>query len=404
MKATLFAAIILASGLVAWKYKPTYSLPGKAATRTAAVPVTPPPATAPLPVTPPRPARDNTRIQVALLLDTSNSMDGLIDQAKSRLWNIINTLTTLKFNGKTPDIEIALYEYGNDGLGAASSFIRQVTPLSTDLDLISEKLFALRTNGGSEYCGMVISKAVKSLEWGQDEADLKLIYIAGNEPFNQGEVHYSIAAGEALHKNIYINTIFCGDYTEGISTKWKDGADKGQGKYFNIDSDRKVRFIETPYDSLIASCNDRMNQTYIGYGAHGESKKSSQLSQDANAQSVSKMNFTERTVSKSKSVYRNDSWDLVERSQKDKTFIQNMTKSELPKELRDKSVPEIQKIVAAKSRERDSVQKVIGELGKKRQQFIDEAAKKSGTPDDLGTAINRSIIQLAATKGYKAEL
>ena len=56
------------------------------------------------------------KIQVALLLDTSNSMDGLIDQAKSRLWNIVNTLTTLKYNGQAPQVEIALYEYGNNGL------------------------------------------------------------------------------------------------------------------------------------------------------------------------------------------------------------------------------------------------------------------------------------------------
>lgn len=61
--------------------------------------------------------KDNTtKIQVALLLDTSSSMDGLIEQAKSRLWNIVNTLTTLKYNGKAPQIEIALYEYGNDGI------------------------------------------------------------------------------------------------------------------------------------------------------------------------------------------------------------------------------------------------------------------------------------------------
>jgi hypothetical protein len=54
-----------------------------------------------------KPATDgNTKIQVALLLDTSNSMDGLIEQAKSRLWNIVNTLTTLKYNGKTPEIRI----------------------------------------------------------------------------------------------------------------------------------------------------------------------------------------------------------------------------------------------------------------------------------------------------------
>ena len=78
-------------------------------------------------------ATENTKIQVALLLDTSGSMDGLIDQAKSRLWNIVNTLTTLKYDGKTPDIEIALYEYGNDGLSEKSNYIRQIAPLSTDL-------------------------------------------------------------------------------------------------------------------------------------------------------------------------------------------------------------------------------------------------------------------------------
>lgn len=33
---------------------------------------------------------DGPVIQLALLLDTSNSMDGLIDQARSRLWQIVN--------------------------------------------------------------------------------------------------------------------------------------------------------------------------------------------------------------------------------------------------------------------------------------------------------------------------
>ena len=64
---------------------------------------------------------ENTKIQVAILLDTSSSMDGLIEQAKSRLWNIVNTLTTLKYEGKTPDIEISLYEYGNDNLSTESN-------------------------------------------------------------------------------------------------------------------------------------------------------------------------------------------------------------------------------------------------------------------------------------------
>jgi len=56
------------------------------------------------------------KIQVAILFDTSNSMDGLIDQAKSRIWTIINDLSGLRHQGQVPTIEIALYDYGNSSL------------------------------------------------------------------------------------------------------------------------------------------------------------------------------------------------------------------------------------------------------------------------------------------------
>lgn len=349
-----------------------------------------------------KPAADNTHIQVALLLDTSNSMDGLIDQAKSRLWNIINTLTTLKYQGKEPVVEIALYEYGNDGLSPGSDYIRLVAPLTTDLDLISEKLFALRTNGGNEYCGAVINEAVKKLGWANNEADMKLIYIAGNESFNQGGVNYKESVSNALHHNIYVNTIFCGDNREGINTYWKDGADKGGGKYFNIDADRKVRFIETPYDAQIEACDIRINKTYIGYGALGESKKSNQVAQDNNAKSVNKANYIERSVSKSKSAYNNYNWDLVDRVKEDKDALNKIKAEELPAELKGKTKTEIEVIVATKTKERADIQKEVTALSIKRQQYIDNENKKTNTGDDLGEAINRSIQELAKKKGYVA--
>lgn len=344
---------------------------------------------------------DNTRVQVALLLDTSNSMDGLIDQAKSRLWNIINTLTTLKYKGKSPIVEIALYEYGNDGLSAESDYIRRVTPFTSDLDLISEKLFALRTNGGNEYCGAVISQAIKKLEWGYHAADMKLIYIAGNEPFNQGSVSYKESISEALRKNIFVNTIFCGNKREGIETFWKDGADRGKGKFFNIDSDQKIRFIETPYDARIQACNERLNKTYISYGTRGAEKKYSQEMQDRNAQSVSGANYAERAVSKSKSVYKNDSWDLVDKVKDDKGALARMKDEDMPAELKGKSKAEIERVIAAKTKEREMIQQEIAELGKQRQAYIDTESKKTQTDDDdLGKTINSSILELAKVKGY----
>jgi hypothetical protein len=343
------------------------------------------------------------KIQVAILLDTSNSMDGLIEQAKSRLWDIVNTLTTLKYQGKNPRIEIALYEYGNDGLSKKSNYIRQVTPMTTDLDLISEKLFALSTDGGLEYCGAVIQEAVRSLEWGNNKSDMKLIYIAGNEDFNQGGVSYKEAISLGLSKNIYVNTIYCGNNETGIREFWKDGAVKGQGKYFSIDSDAKIHYVSTPYDDRISDCNERLNATYIAYGSLGYNKQQNQITQDKNAKSVSKENYTARAVSKSKEVYKNTSWDLVDMYE-EKQSLSEVKESELPKELQNKSEKEIKAVIETKQKERAAIQKEIEDLAKKRQQYIDDENKKNqDNGDDLGKAINTSLLAFAKEKGYAVE-
>ncbi|CAD7812303.1 hypothetical protein CHRY9390_02493 [Chryseobacterium aquaeductus] len=346
-------------------------------------------------------SKDN-KIQVALLLDTSNSMDGLIDQAKSRLWNIVNTLTTLKYNGQAPQIEIALYEYGNDGL-KDENFIRQVTPLTQDLDLISEKLFSLRTNGGSEYCGAVIRDASMNLNWDGNEKSMKLIYIAGNESFDQGKINYKDVIAKAKAKNIYTNTIFCGNRSEGIQTFWQNGAVLGDGKFFNIDSNQKVIYIETPYDVKISQYNSQLNDTYISYGSRGSELKMKQNVQDVNAESQSASNAVERAVSKSrKNAYKNDHWDLVDKVEKDKAYISSIKEEELPSELKGKSKDEINKIVAQKSADREKIQKEIEVLAKKRQDFIDAETKKLGNSeaDDLGKAIEKSILELGRKNGY----
>ena len=79
------------------------------------------------------------KIQVALLLDTSNSMDGLIDQAKSQIWKMVNRLASAKKGDEASDIEIALFEYGNDNLEMGEGYIRMVNSLTKDMDAISEK-------------------------------------------------------------------------------------------------------------------------------------------------------------------------------------------------------------------------------------------------------------------------
>ncbi len=350
-----------------------------------------------------RPATEQSKIQLAILLDASNSMDGLIDQAKSRLWNIVNTLTSLKYNGETPLIEIALYMYGNDDLYEKDNYIKQITPFTGDLDLISEKLFAIRTNGGSEYCGAVIEHATKKLDWESEKTAMKFIYIAGNEPFTQGRVNYKEAISGALGKDIYINTIHCGSCDEGVNGMWKDGADKGKGKYFCINSNEKIIYVVTPYDDRINDCNIRLNKTYIYYGYKGYSSYANQSVQDQNAQSISTANNAERAVSKSKSAYRNDGWDLVDKLESDPAYIDKLEKNTLPEQYQNMTTAQLKAEVERMNQERKDIQKEISDLSKKRQAYIDNEAKKNKSQDDFGQAVNNAILEIAKVKGFTAE-
>ena len=163
-------------------------------------------------------------VQMAILLDTSGSMSGLIDQARAELWAIVNEFIFAKRNGKAPELQVALYEYGKSSLPGTEGYIRMIGPFTTDLDKVSEELFALSTNGGSEYCGWVIKEATQALEWSSSPDDLKVIFIAGNEPFTQGPVDYRQACKATVSKGIVVNTIHCGPERTGIDDKWKDGA------------------------------------------------------------------------------------------------------------------------------------------------------------------------------------
>ena len=342
----------------------------------------------------------NQTIKVALLLDTSNSMDGLINQAKAQLWEIVNELSYAKYGIKKPNLEIALYEYGNSNLPSREGFIRQVLQFSNDLDEISEKLFSLTTNGGNEFCGQVIATSLKELSWGENKNDLRLLFIAGNEPFTQGKINYKDAITDAKEKDVVINTIFCGNYSNGISGMWKDGADLGGGDYMTINQDKKVVHIVTPYDDEIIICNKKLNKTYIYFGNVGRSKFSNQRIQDSNAMEMEEAVAVKRAVSKSSRLYNNSSWDLVDADKKGKLDYSKIEKNKLPKELQNKSDAEIKSYVKKQAKERAAIQKKIKELDAKRRSFIAKKQKENTQKDVLNNVMIKAIKRQAKLKNY----
>ncbi len=347
------------------------------------------------------------KIQMAILFDASGSMDGLLSQAKSKIWTIVNELSSLRYQGQTPTIEIAIYEYGNDGISSSENYVRQLTPLSTDLDLISKKLFGITTNGGSEFCGAVISKSLSELNWSNSSTDLKMIYIAGNEIFNQGSIDYKKVCKTASDRQIYVNTIYCGPHDQGIREFWFDGSLIGNGDYFNIDANKQVIQIETPYDDKINTYNNALNKTYYGYGSGGTVNKALQGSVDSENLNFSKTNAVERSIVKSKAAYNNASWDLIDGDKDGKIKISELKEDELPQEFKGKTIEEKTQLLDSIKTERDSIQTEIGKLAIERQSYIDAEIKKraeTGEVDDFGTSVNQSILKKATLIGMKKEV
>jgi len=340
------------------------------------------------------------RIQLAILLDTSNSMDGLIGQAKSQLWKVVNELARARRNGKAPVLEVALFEYGNDGLSGSEGYLRMVSDLTTDLDRISEELFQLTTDGGSEYCGMVIDRAAEKLSWSRAKDVLKVIYIAGNEPFTQGPVPYAASCARAIKKGIVVNTIFCGSFDEGVATFWKDGADRADGRYMSIDQDEVVVAIDTPYDKDIVSFGNELNRTYIGYGSKGEALKSRQEAQDTNAASMGQEATVQRSVAKAQGAYSNSGWDLVDAVTSRQVSLGALKDEELPPEMRKMTLAQKEQYVRELTNKRTELRSKINMVNEKRRAWLAFATKNTAEKSTLDAAILSSVREQAQRLGF----
>ena len=352
------------------------------------------------------PAETGKNIDVAICLDTSNSMDGLIESAKAKLWTIVNDLAKIQ---PAPTLRVALYQYGNDDLAPGVGWVRKELDLSTDLDEVYKKLYALRTHGGTEFVARVCRDALNDMKWCEDNDALRMIFVCGNEPADQDkDVKLDVVAEMAKKKGVFINTIYCGPANHPETNLWKDFAAMAGGKYSNIDQDKTKTqvVIKTPHDADLLKLNEKLNSTYVVYGGKGgEAKQMNQSVQDANAAKSAPTTAIDRLATKNSSLYRCDSWDLVDKMKNDPKFdIKKLKDEELCEELRKVKPEEREAYVKKKAAEREALRKQIDELTAKRAQCVAEEMKKlpkSEGDKAFDQAIRAAVRSEAASKGLK---
>ena len=337
-------------------------------------------------------------VQLAICLDTSGSMDGLIESAKQKLWAVVNDLALAEPN---PRLEVALLTFGNDGHSVESGWVAVQVPFTDDLDEISAKLFALRTNGGTEYVGRVLQSA-SGLEWATADAKLKMIVVAGNESADQDpEVRFQEICADLKQHDVIVNSVYCGRPEEVIAAGWRDVAVSGLGEFASIDHDHGMVVIATPFDDELGDLSESLNTTYIPIGAKGAAGVANQTAQDSNAATLNSAAKAARAKTKASGLY-SCSWDLIDACKSGQVKVAELDKKELPKELQAMPEKELLGYIETKAAERAAIQEQIAELAAKRDQFVQEEMKRQSLDDSASFdhAIRQAVRRQAQARGF----
>jgi von Willebrand factor type A domain-containing protein len=191
-------------------------------------------------------------VQVVLILDTSSSMDGLLAQARTQIWEIIAGLQEDE-NGKPRTIAVALYRYGSNRAPEQDGYLECLAPLSLDHEAVVEALKWLGAGGEKEYATMAVLAALKEQPWDLSPTIPKVIVVVGNENFFQGDNKFEEVLQIAKEKKIKLLPVYCVGKTASKSalSSWRRAANLADAELEVIDPNQVVANLETPIDKKI---------------------------------------------------------------------------------------------------------------------------------------------------------
>lgn len=345
-------------------------------------------------------------IDMVIVLDTSGSMSDLIDSARGRIWSIVLKLAEAE---PTPALRIGLLTYGTpEGALEEDGWIKKQIDLTGEIDDAYTKMMALGTEGGDEFVGWALHKALRNMDWSQDKDALRLIYIAGNESANQAaEVHnFRDVAREAEGRDIVVNALYGGAPASGVAESWDKVPSGNGGEYFAIDMAAGTVQVATPFDTELERLNNQLNATLIPFGKDGTQKFKDVLANDAGANQLGWNTNSTRIAAKACVLWCNSSWDLVDACATAEFKLEDVAEEDLPEFLRPMSVEQRQTFVAAMKEAREAVHAKIAAVNASREAYIQKyRSLTAGTEQEsLDEAIMSSLARQAKAKGFVIEL
>ncbi|WP_338848989.1 vWA domain-containing protein [Massilia sp. W12] len=342
------------------------------------------------------------KIELVFVLDTTGSMGGLLEGAKSKIWGIVNDI--MQKRGGKAQVKVGLVAYRD----REDAYVTKVTPLSANLDEVYAQLMSFKAEGGGDMPEDVRSAmhdALQKTGWSKKAADTsQILFLVGDAPPHDDyrNVPDTIAsAKEARRLGMIVNTIQCGNIRE-TTRPWREIAQYGGGEYFAIAQDGGVQSIATPYDAELAKYGAQMGDTYYAYGGAAmerSEKRAKQAKMESSlAAAAPKAAMAERAVNKALNSSAYEESDLLQQLESGKLSMDKLQESDLPEELRKLSAAERKAKLEKMLAERKELKQKILELNKQREQFLakaqreqDKKAGKAGFDQAVSDALGKQI-------------
>ena len=352
-------------------------------------------------------SRDRGAIDVVLLLDLSGSTNGLLDDVREKLWEIVNQVNSYR---PAPEFRIGVIGFSRPSFGSQYSYVKILQPLTTDFDLLNFELYKLKptVEKGDQIVGEAIRVAVKNMKWSNDDEALKVVYLVGNGMVNVGGNTYRETCEMAVKRNIIVNTLYC--RTRNNADKelpgWREIARLTGGEQYDIRIHKRYPLILTsPNSGTFREIAARLANTYIYYGKNGFERHRMMAAIDKHAQVANEMTFESRMYYKISDRYQfhQQYWDLVDYLKMTNSDFSDLDMTTLPDSLKFKT-PEYVRDVA--TRQKEERNRIINEMRKHlpydrqtiiNQKLIDHEINKS---EMLDRVIINSLNTLSAAKGF----
>ena len=339
-------------------------------------------------------------IELLFVLDTTGSMGGMLEGAKSKIWGIVNDVLQQQGNGGAT-VRVGLVAYRDRG----DAYITRITPLTDNLDAVYAQLMSFRAQGGGdgpEDVRSAMAEAVRVGGWSAPgPRTSQVMFLVGDAPPHDDYRNVPGAdssARNAARRGIIVNTIQCG-VDANTTDAWRGIAQYGGGEYFAIAQDGGVDVVVTPYDQELARLGEQIGGTYLAYGA-SEKRIARQSAQGAMESSVAAAApapaKAERALNKALNDRAYDDSDLVQKAASGKVALPQIAEAELPDSLRRLEPGQRQAALDAAVAERKALQGKIVALSKQRQQYLAQQRSKStggkvGFDAAVSTALKRQI-------------